>query len=194
MPRLQNQIKDEFASLEKRFEAKAAQQDAENAEVKSAADSHYRHFEGRCDTADKNAAANFGSLSANIAKSHQHFSDEVERIYSSSAAADAAHDGKFEKLEGALAALTATFEERIGNTDRQSAAKAVALGERMDRVQQHFSDVFTTMDQRAADKNDAQDAAHAALATTVSGNHLALSEAAELLEKRVNEDTHTLTH
>ena len=47
---LQSKIDDQFDSLGKRFEEKAAQHDADNAEVKSLQESNYRHFEGRCDT------------------------------------------------------------------------------------------------------------------------------------------------
>ena len=150
-------------------------------------DQNYKHFESRCETADKNASQNFTTLSGNVQKTHAHFTQEIERIYSSSAAKDAEHDGKFDKLDGVVEHLTNHFEEKIGNTDRNSTAKVAAMDERLNRLQQHFTDVVTTMDGKQTDKDEAQDAAHSQLSALVNTNYLSLVESCEALEKRVNE-------
>ena len=80
-------------------------------------DQNYKHFESRCETADKNASQNF-TVSGNVQKTHAHFTQEIKRIYSSLAAKDAEHDGKSDKRDGVVEHLTSHFEEKIGNTDQ----------------------------------------------------------------------------
>ena len=150
-------------------------------------DQNCKHFESRGETAEKNASQNF-TVSGNVQKTHAHFTQEIKRIYSSLAAKDAENDGKFDKRDGVVEHLTNHFEEKIGNTDQIRRPRS-RRWKRDYRLQQHFTDVITTMDGKPTDKDEAQDAAHSQLYVLVNTNHLSLVENCETLEKRVNEST-----
>jgi chromosome segregation ATPase len=184
---LEQKLDDQFTSLDKTFREKEAKHDALFDETRSLIQHSFERCEASCDTIDKKFSASVLTLDNRVAQHFTHFTEELERVYSGSAAKDIEHDVKVAALSQSLTDMDFQFTELNGSTDRKLTAQITAIHERVERQQQTFSDLLLELDTRNNDKNKAQDTELEHIHAAISKNHLELVQTCETMEKKIVE-------